>query len=153
VCVILLPSVLWCCWLDGRKGIRPVKRTKWWDVGVVMCADLHMAQLMPLPLTISCSSKSKLVLPFWCWFTWVVPDKIQEGHKMDVCVRACMCVYVLLYVTHMCSYLGTVHRRHFFDSDCLEITVIIWLNVISVSFRQIFHVNNHMTHLSEHQQS
>jgi len=24
-------------------------------------ADLHMAQLMPLPLTISCSSKSRLV--------------------------------------------------------------------------------------------
>jgi len=29
-------------------------------------ADLHMAQLMPLPLTISCCSKSRLVLPFWC---------------------------------------------------------------------------------------
>jgi len=28
-------------------------------------ADLHMAQLMPLPLTISCSSKSRLVLPSW----------------------------------------------------------------------------------------
>jgi len=27
-------------------------------------ADLHMAQLMPLPLTISCSSESRLVLPF-----------------------------------------------------------------------------------------
>jgi len=27
-------------------------------------ADLHIAQLMPLPLTISCSSKSRLVLPF-----------------------------------------------------------------------------------------
>jgi len=26
-------------------------------------ADLHMAQLMPLTLTISCSSKSRLVLP------------------------------------------------------------------------------------------
>jgi len=25
-------------------------------------ADLHMAQLMPLPLTISCSSESRLVL-------------------------------------------------------------------------------------------
>ena len=25
--------------------------------------DLHMAQLMPLPLTVSCSSKSRLVLP------------------------------------------------------------------------------------------
>jgi len=35
--------------------------------GAVMClgqgADLHMAQLMPMPLTISCSSKSRLVLP------------------------------------------------------------------------------------------
>ena len=24
----VLPSVLWCCWLSGRKGIRPVK-TEW----------------------------------------------------------------------------------------------------------------------------
>jgi len=23
--LILLPSVLWLCWLGGRKGIRPVK--------------------------------------------------------------------------------------------------------------------------------
>jgi len=29
-----------------------------------LCADFHMAQLMPLPLTVSCSSKSRLVLPF-----------------------------------------------------------------------------------------
>jgi len=32
-------------------------------------ADLHMAQLMPLPLTISCSSKSKLVLPSWFYLS------------------------------------------------------------------------------------
>ena len=42
---------------------------------MVMClgqgADLHMAQLMPLPLTVSCSSKSRLVLP--SWFTILVP--------------------------------------------------------------------------------
>jgi len=24
-CKILMPSVLWCCWLHGRKGIWPVK--------------------------------------------------------------------------------------------------------------------------------
>jgi len=34
---------------------------EWWGTGVVVClergADLHMAQLMPLPLTVSCSSK------------------------------------------------------------------------------------------------
>jgi len=52
-------------------------------------AHLHMAQLMPLPLTISCSRKSRLILPFRCWPTRVVPDKIQEGHKTVafVCVR------------------------------------------------------------------
>jgi len=49
----LLPSVLWCCWLGSRIGIRPVK-TEWCCAGVVIClergADLHMVQLMPLPL-------------------------------------------------------------------------------------------------------
>ena len=63
----ILPSVLWRCWLD-RKGMWPVK-TEWWGIGVVICpergADLHMGQLMPLPLTVSCFSKSRLVLPFW----------------------------------------------------------------------------------------
>jgi len=39
-------------------------------------ADLHMvAQLMPLPLTVSCFSKSRLVLPFWSQLTRVVPEK------------------------------------------------------------------------------
>jgi len=38
----------------GRKGIRPVKN-EWGGAGVFVCleqgADLHMAQLMLLPLT------------------------------------------------------------------------------------------------------
>ena len=61
--LIFIPSVLWRCWLGGRKGIRPVKN---WVVGagVVIClelgADLHMAQLMPLPLTVSCFSKIQI---------------------------------------------------------------------------------------------
>jgi len=32
-------------------------------------ADLHMAQLMLLPLTVSCSSKSRLVLPSWFYLS------------------------------------------------------------------------------------
>jgi len=47
--------------------------------GVVIClersADLHMTQLMPLPLTVSSSVKSRLVLPFWYQLTQVVPQK------------------------------------------------------------------------------
>jgi len=46
--------------MGGRKGIWPVK-TQWWGAGAVVSleqgADLHMAQLMPLPLTVSCYSK------------------------------------------------------------------------------------------------
>ena len=42
-----------------------------WGTGVVIClergADLHMAQLMPLPLTVSCSSKIQV------GFTFLVP--------------------------------------------------------------------------------
>ena len=66
-CTNCMPLVLWCCWLGGRKGIRPVKN---WVVGcwrgyLGWGADLHIAQQMPLPLTISCSSKSRLVLLSW----------------------------------------------------------------------------------------
>ena len=64
---ILEPSVLWRCWLGGRKGIRPVK-TEWWGAGIFIClergADLHMAQLMPLSLTVSCFSKIQIGLTF-----------------------------------------------------------------------------------------
>ena len=38
-------------------------------------ADLHMAQLMPLPLTVSCFSKIQFVFTLWYLFTRVVPDK------------------------------------------------------------------------------
>jgi len=88
-----MPSVLWRCWLGGRKGTLHYKN---WVVGC-WCgylgwgADLHVAQQMPLPLTISCSSKSRLVLPswflpFWYLLTWVVSDKFQKSSEMTVCV-------------------------------------------------------------------
>jgi len=57
--------------LDGRQEGHPSLKTEWWGAGVVIClelgADLHVAQLMPLPLTVAylASVKSRLVLPFW----------------------------------------------------------------------------------------
>jgi len=48
-------------------GRQEGQKTEWWDAGMVIClrrgADLHMAQMMPLPLTVSYSNKSRLVLP------------------------------------------------------------------------------------------
>jgi len=64
---------------------------------MVMClgrgADLHMAQLMRLPLTISSSSKSRLVLPFWYQLTWVVPDK---GPLNRCCVTVVHNIHVII---------------------------------------------------------
>jgi len=42
----LTPSVLWRCWLCGRKGIQPAK-TDWWGSRTVICLqqganDLHI---------------------------------------------------------------------------------------------------------------
>jgi len=58
--------------LVGRQEGHPAcKKTEWWGVGMVIClergADLHMAQLMPLPLTVSCFSKIQI------GFTFLVP--------------------------------------------------------------------------------
>jgi len=51
--------------LSTNWNTRYANKRPTWDAGVFMHvgqgADLHMAQLMPLPLTVSCSSKSRLV--------------------------------------------------------------------------------------------
>jgi len=63
-------------WQEGHPAC---KKTERWGAGVVVClergVDLHMAQLMPLPLTVSCFSKIQIVLPFWYRLTRVVPKK------------------------------------------------------------------------------
>jgi len=85
-----LPSVLRRCWLGDRKGIRPVK-TEWWGAGVVIClergANLRTAQLMPLPLAVSCFGKIQI------GFTFLVPAHPGSPGKRAVkCVCVCVCV-------------------------------------------------------------
>ena len=62
-----------------QEGHSACKKTEWWGAGMVICleqgADLHMAQLIPLPLTVSCFSKIQIGLPFWYRLTRVVPEK------------------------------------------------------------------------------
>jgi len=67
---------------------------------VVICleqgADLHMAQLMPLPFTVSCFSKIQI------GFTFLVPAYPGSPGQRAV-KRVCVCVCVL--VLWMASYL------------------------------------------------
>jgi len=84
--------LFWCFdtvgWAAGGGGIRPVK-TERWGTGMVIClepgADLHMAQLMPLSLTVSCFSKIQI------GFTFPVPAHPGSPGKRAV-KRVCVCV-------------------------------------------------------------
>jgi len=77
--------------LVGRQEGHPAcKKTEWWGAGVVIClerdADLHVDQLMPLPLTASCFSKIQI------GFTFLVPAHPGSPGKRAVKrARACVC--------------------------------------------------------------
>jgi len=68
-------------------------------------ADLHMVQLMPLPLTTSCASKSRLVLS--SRFTFLVPahpgspGQSPGGHKMVVVVVVVVVTVTIFVPTHV----------------------------------------------------
>jgi len=108
----LWQTVLWLWWLDGRKGIRPVK-TEWWGTSIIICLewgvnDLHMVQLMPLPPIISCFIKIWNGLLFWWWLTQVVLEK----RLLNACSSDRLPTYVL-------SLTWTVSVQ---DIDCLNVT-------------------------------
>jgi len=86
--LVLLPSMHRRCWLGGRKGIRPVKKLNggvpaWIHICLERGADLHTAQLMPLPLTVSCFSKIQI------GSTFLVPAHPGSRGQRAVCVLAC----------------------------------------------------------------
>ena len=79
-------------WVAGRaSGL-------WWGAGMVICleqgADLHMAQLMPLPVTGSCFSKIQT------GFTFLVPA--HQGSPGQTAVKR-VCVGVIRYKQCLCN--------------------------------------------------
>ena len=87
--VTAVPSVLWRCWLGGRKSIRPVKLSGgcWRGFCLERGADLHSLW----PSWCHCHSlslasvKARLVLPFWYRLTQVALDKGL--------LNGCVCVF------------------------------------------------------------
>jgi len=76
-------------WQEGHPAC---KETEQWGAGVVIClergADLHVAQLMPLPLTVSCFSEIQT------GFTFLVPAHPGSPGKKPL--KGCVCVLSLL---------------------------------------------------------
>jgi len=61
-----LPSVLWRCWLGGRKGIPPVKNGGWWRWAMVSPDGVAPIGVSYLPLLIfpcTIKSRSSLLAP------------------------------------------------------------------------------------------
>jgi len=83
-------QVCWVCF--GYVGFLPSVLWRFWGAGVVVCleqgANLHMAQLMPLPLTVSCFRKIQI------GFTFLVPAHPGSPGKRAV-KRVCVCVCIL----------------------------------------------------------
>ena len=79
-----------------QEGHPACKKTERWGAGMVIClergADLHIVQLMPLPLTGSCFSKNQI------GFIIMVPahpGRPGKGAVKRVCVCVCVCWTVM----------------------------------------------------------
>jgi len=74
-----------------------LQKTEWWSAGVVIClergVDLHMAQMMPLPLTVSCFSKIQIVAAF------LVPAHPGSPRQRAI-KRRCVCVCLIVLLLH-----------------------------------------------------
>jgi len=75
--------------LVGQQERHPAcKKNEWWGAGMVIYlergADLHMAQLMPLPLSVSCFSKIQI------GFTFLVPAH-PGSPGQRAAKRVCVC--------------------------------------------------------------
>jgi len=116
-----MPSVLWRCWLGGKKGIHPVK-TEWWDTGMVILRgrganDLQMVQLMPL------SPHHLLLQQNPEWFTFLVPayPGWPEKRPLNGCTTttttllhpelfsSVMCWFIMPWCTVVTHYFFGVH--------------------------------------------
>ena len=78
----------WVAW--RASGLQKTER---WGAGMVIClergADSHTAQLMPLPLTVSCFSKIQI------GFTFLVPAYLDSPGKVPL--NGCVCIQVDWY--------------------------------------------------------
>jgi len=82
------------CLVGRQEGHPACKKNGLWGAGVVICLeigeDLHMAQLMPLPLIVSCFSKIQI------GFAFLVPANLGSPGKRAI-KRVCVCVCMLYH--------------------------------------------------------
>ena len=123
--------------LVGRQEGHPAcKKLEWWGAGVVIClercADLHMAQLMPLPLTVSCFNKIQIGFTFL-----VLAHPGSPGQRAVKRVCGCVCVDCSLQVFHRRAHWFTIFHcpRQLHQSLFL---LVMWCKLCAVSVTYIY---------------
>jgi len=120
VCTIVISFGALTLLVGWQEGHPACKKTEWWVAGVVIClergADLHMAQLMPLPLTVSCVSKIQI------GFTFLVlarPGSPGQRAIKRVCVLCVVCTIVVpVTLNVVCvSYCNDDYHPHLWPDD------------------------------------
>ena len=112
---LLLPSVLWHCWLGGRKGIRSVKNGGWWRWALVSSAGVAPSRMVSVSASVNLPLHDK-VQKFFSgtglpgWFR-------KKGPEMDVCV----CVVARLNDIHAFGYNSAGSERIWMKFGALQV--------------------------------
>jgi len=105
-----VPSVLWHCWLSSRNGIRPVKYwvvwcwhgySVWGEVQICIWPSWCQCH------SLSCSSKSRFVLPFSVWYRLI--RVVQDKGSLNGC-----CCLLLIWF----HGIKVSHVKLFFNKNC-----------------------------------
>jgi len=101
-------------WQEGHPAC---KKTEWQGSGMVICleqgADLHMVQLMPLPLTVSCFSKIQI------GFIFLVPAHLGSPGQRAV-EWVCECAKVWWYHNNGMNLLQIISCNSCFFLQCFN---------------------------------
>ena len=138
-----MPSVLWRCWLDVRKGIRAVKKLSggvlaWLSVWseVQTCIWPSWCHCHSLSLA---SVKSRLVLPFWYWLTWLVPRKravIMTDRRKHTRVSVCTCIGKT-YTNQLLNGFHDLCRILLNCTDVVFLTVLYFCELVDINIRSV----------------
>ena len=85
-------------------------------------ADLHIAQQMPLPLTISCSSKSRLVLTF---LVSVNHELLADGLEFTRSLSLCGYIMTSLLVVTICYSVCSWGSQYCDEHVCVWVCIIV----------------------------
>jgi len=109
---MILPSVLWHCWLGGRKGMRPVKHGGWWRWALYVSPDgVALSRMVTVSASVNLPLHHK-VQKFSSGTDWAGRSR-KKGRKTVVVV--CGGTIVM-----MCSTYEWMMRRRAGGHRCLQ---------------------------------